>query len=281
MRELPASDITNTVARLCIEANYFLPDDVQGALERSLAEEVSPAGKDVLEQLLVNARIACAERVPICQDCGTAVVFLELGQDVHVSGGDLCDAVQQGVAKGYREGFLRKSIVDPPIFQRKNTGDNTPAIIHTEIVKGDKLHIRFMAKGGGSENVSALGTLTPSQGAKGVADFVVAAVEKGGSNPCPPIVVGVGVGGTADKACILAKKALLRPLGSANPNPDFAALEQEIFARVNNLGIGPAGFGGKITALGVQIEDFPCHIASLPMAVSIACHADRHKEATL
>jgi fumarate hydratase subunit alpha len=281
MRIIQTDLIKDTVAKLCIEASYFLPEDVERALQSGLTIETSPAGRDVLKQLLLNAHIASDERCPICQDTGTAIIFLDLGQDVRIEGGDLYEAIQDGVRIGYREGYLRKSIVDPPIFQRKNTGDNTPAVIHTEIVPGEKARIRLMAKGGGSENVSALGTLTPSQGAKGVADFVVAAVEKGGSNPCPPIVVGVGIGGTADKACLLAKQALFRPLGSENPNPDFADLEKEIFTRVNNLGIGPAGFGGRVTALGVSIEYFPCHIASLPMAVSIACHADRHKEATI
>ncbi len=281
LREIEAQAITREVKRLCMEANYFLPEDVWAALDHSLEIEDSPEGRDVLRQLLENASIARDEQAPICQDCGTAVVFLELGQEVHVTDGDLNEAVQEGVRQGYQEGYLRKSIVDPPIFQRRNTRDNTPAVIHTEIVPGDHLAIKLMAKGGGSENVSALGTLTPAMGAKGVADFVVATVEKGGSNPCPPVVVGVGVGGTPDQACLLAKKALFRPLGQPNPDPQFAALEQEALQRINDLGIGPAGFGGRVTALAVHMEAFPCHIASLPMAVSIACHADRHKEATL
>ncbi|MCL4534508.1 MAG: fumarate hydratase [Bacteroidetes bacterium] len=281
MREIDAQAITAEVARLCVEANYFLTEDVWEALRRSLEVEESPEGKDVLQQLLENARIAHDEQVPICQDCGTAIVFLELGQEAHIVGGDLNEAVQEGVRRSYQEGYLRKSIVDPPIFQRKNTRDNTPAVIHTEIVPGDRLKIMFMAKGGGSENVSALGMLTPAQGAKGVADFVVAAVEKGGSNPCPPVVVGVGVGGTADQACLLAKKALFRRLGEPNPDPQFAALEKDVLQRVNATGIGPAGFGGRVTALAVHIEALPCHIASLPMAVNVACHADRHKEAVL
>nr|MDA8188449.1 fumarate hydratase [Dehalococcoidales bacterium] len=254
MRELDVNDITGTVARLSIEANYFLPQDVIESLQRSLAIEESDVGKDVLEQLLQNARIAENEKMPICQDCGLTVVFLEIGQDVHLVGGDLYAAVNEGVRQGYKEGYLRKSIADPPIFDRPNTKDNTPAVIYTDIVPGDRVKITVVPKGGGSENMSALGMLTPSQGEKGVIDFVVRTVEKAGSNPCPPIIVGIGIGGTSDRAMLLAKKALLRPVGRPNEDPKFAELESKILAAVNDLGIGPQGLGGRVTALAAHIE---------------------------
>lgn len=281
MREISNQDITRAVARLCIEVNYYLPEDVWEALRQAEKTEESPAGKDVLRQLLENAQIAKDESVPICQDCGTALVFVELGQDVHIVGGDLYAAVQEGIRQGFKEGYLRKSMVYPPLFQRTNTQDNTPAVIHTDIVPGDKVKITVMVKGAGSENMSALGMLTPAQGAKGLVDFVVGAVERAGSNPCPPVVVGVGIGGTADHASFLAKKALLRKLGQPHSDPKFAALEKDILERVNATGIGPAGFGGRVTALAVHVEPFAAHIASLPVAVNIVCHADRHKEVVL
>ena len=281
MRELDVNEITRTVARLSIEANYFLPKDVLASLQQSLRVEESDVGKDVLEQLLQNASIAENEKMPICQDCGLTVVFLEIGQDVHLVGGDLYAAVNEGVRQGYKERYLRKSIADPPIFDRPNTKDNTPAVIYTDIVPGENVKITVVPKGGGSENMSALGMLTPSQGEKGVIDFVVRAVEKAGSNPCPPIIVGVGIGGTADRVMLLAKKALLRPVGQPNKDPKFAELEKKILEAVNNLGIGPQGLGGRVTALAVHVEATGAHIASLPVGVNLQCHAARHKEAVL
>ncbi|MBI4318409.1 MAG: fumarate hydratase [Chloroflexi bacterium] len=281
MREINASDIAQTVSRLCTEANYFLPADVLDSLRHSLDAEESPVGKSVLQQLLDNAQIAASEQVPICQDCGLAVVFLELGQDVHVVGGDLNAAVNEGVRRGYIDGYLRKSAVNPPVFERANTKDNTPAVIYTDVVAGERLRIVVVPKGGGSENMSALGMLTPAQGEAGVIDFVVRTVDKAGSNPCPPLVVGVGIGGTSDRAMLLAKRSLLRKVGEPNPDSKMAEIEREILRRVNALGIGPQGFGGTITALAVHVESFPAHIASLPVAVNLQCHAARHKEAIL
>lgn len=281
MREISARQITETVARLCQEANFNLPGDVVAALERARASEVSPEAREALDQLLKNAGIAREEGVPLCQDCGYTIVFLELGQDCRVVGGDLYAAVHEGVRRGYGEGFLRKSIVDPPILQRANTGDNTPALVHTDVVPGDRLRVMVMPKGGGSENMSALAMLTPAQGVKGVVDFVVGTVDRAGSNPCPPIILGVGIGGTADYAMLLAKKALLRQVGEPNADPQIAQIEKEMLDRVNALGIGAQGYGGLITALAVHIETYPAHIASLPVAVSIQCHSARHKEAVL
>jgi len=281
MRDIESTKITETVARLCQEANFDLGEDVLDALKRARDNEESPLGRQVLEQILANANIAHEERIPICQDCGTAVIFLEVGQDAHIVGGDLYAAVEEGVRQGYKQGYLRKSIVRQPFSARVNTKDNTPAIIHTEIVAGDRLHITVMPKGGGSENMSRLTVLTPAKGRQGVIDFAVQAVEEAGSNPCPPIIVGVGIGGTADKATILAKKALLRRVGEPHTDPEVAELEREILERVNNLGIGPQGFGGRTTALAVHAEVFPTHIASLPVAVNLQCHAARHKEAVL
>jgi len=281
VREIESARITETVARLCQEANFDLGEDVLDSLKRARDEEESPLGRQVLEQILGNASIAREERAPICQDCGTAVVFLEVGQDAHITGGDLYAAVEEGVRQGYEQGYLRKSIVGQPYSARINTKDNTPAIIHTEMVEGDRLHITVMPKGGGSENMSRLAMLTPAKGRQGVIDFIVKAVEEAGSNPCPPVIVGVGIGGTADKATILAKKALLRRVGEPHADPEIAELEREILERVNSLGIGPQGFGGRITALAVHVEVFPSHIASLPVAVNLQCHAARHKEAVL
>ncbi|MBI2954719.1 MAG: fumarate hydratase [Chloroflexi bacterium] len=281
MKEIDIKDITRTVARMSIEANFFLPADVLDSLHKALADEESDGGKEVLEQLLQNASIAETEGIPLCQDCGLTVVFLEVGQDVHIVGGDLYAAIDEGVRQGYKDGYLRKSIAEPPIFDRPNTKDNTPAVIYTDVVPGENLKITIVPKGGGSENMSALGMLTPAVGEKGVVDFVVRAVEEAGSNPCPPVIVGVGIGGTADRAMLLAKKALLRPVGQPNSDPRFAELEKEILTGVNNLGIGPQGFGGRVTALAVHIETTGAHIASLPVGVNIQCHAARHKEAVL
>jgi fumarate hydratase subunit alpha len=279
MREIGFEKIVETVSRLFIEANTELGEDVLDAIRKAKDMEESPTGKEVLAELLENARIAKEEQVPMCQDTGLAVVFVEMGQDVHIVGGHLYEAIQEGVRRGYRDGYLRKSACHP--FTRANTGDNTPAIIHMELVPGDRLKIIAMPKGGGSENMSAVAMLTPSVGKPGIMDYVVKRVKEAGSNPCPPVIVGVGIGGTLEKAAILAKKALLRRLGSSNPDPELDQMERELLERINDLGIGPQGYGGRITALGVFIEMMPCHIASLPVAVNIQCHAARHKEAVL
>jgi fumarate hydratase subunit alpha len=281
LRELNVKEITEAVARLCQEANYSLPEDVMAALQQALASEQSPIGKQTLEQLIENARMAKAEQLAICQDCGATVVYLEVGQDVHIAGGGLYDAVNEGVRLGYEAGYLRKSMVKQPFSSRVNTKDNTPAIIHTDIVPGDKVKITIVPKGGGSENMSRLFMLTPSKGRQGIIDSVIKAVEEAGSNPCPPIIVGVGIGGTAEKAMELAKKSLLRKVGDHNSDPEVADLEKELFIRINALGIGPQGYGGTVTALGVNIDTFPAHIASMPLAVNLQCHAARHKEAVL
>lgn len=274
LREIKASKIIKVVSKMCIEANCELGEDVLTALRESLKKEESPLGKRVIKKLLKNAEIAKEERIPICQDTGIAVFFLELGQEVHIVG-DLKEAINQGVRIGYRRGYLRKSVVGHP-FLRKNTSDNTPAVIHTEIVPGDKLKIIFFPKGAGSENMSEAKALKPAEGKEGVKRFVLKVVREAGSNPCPPIIVGVGVGGTLESSALLSKKALLRPVGEDSPLRDIAKLERELLKEVNNLGIGPQGLGGKVTALAVNIEVFPCHIASLPVAVNIGCWVNRH-----
>jgi len=281
MKEIKARDITSTIARLCKEANFFLGEDVLAALRRARDEEESPIARQVLDQILENAAIAAREEMPLCQDCGLAIVFIEQGQDVHISGGDLYEAVNEGVRQGYAEGYLRKSVVGQPFSARANTKDNTPAIIHTEIVPGDQLKIIVAPKGGGSENMSRFTVLKPAQGRQGVVDFVVNAVEEAGSNPCPPTIIGVGIGGSAEKAMILAKKALLRIVGEPSPDPETAELERELLQRINASGIGAGGVGGRITSLAVHIETSPAHIASLPVAVNIQCHSAHHKEAVL
>lgn len=275
MREIAAGIITENVKNACIEAARNLPDDVLDALKRSLEIEESPAGRDVLEQLIENARIARTEQMPICQDTGIALVFVELGQDAHIVGGDLNDAINEGVRQGYDEGYLRKSIARHPL-DRKNTGDNTPAVIHTEIVPGDRVKITIAPKGGGCENMSAAKMLTPADGFEGVKRFVVETVRDAGPNPCPPIIVGVGLGGTLEKAALLSKKAILRRVGEPSANPKDAEIERELFVAVNDTGVGPAGYGGRVTALAVHVESYPCHIASLPVAITIQCHAARH-----
>ena len=281
MKEIQVADVTQTVARLCQEANFFLGEDVVASLNSAKVTEESEVARQVLDQLLENARISAAEQIPLCQDCGAAVVFLDLGQDVHITGGDLYDAVAAGVKLGYDKGYLRKSMVKQPFSARVNTKDNTPPIIHTQIVPGDTLKITVAPKGGGSENMSQFTVLKPAQGRQGIIDFVVKAVDQAGSNPCPPVIVGVGIGGTAEKTMNLAKRALLREIGQPNPDHEVAELEAEILRRVNALGIGPQGFGGRITALAVHIETFPAHIASMPVAVNLQCHSARHKEAVL
>jgi len=281
VREVTCEEIIVATSRLCIEANYDLGEDVLSAFESARTTEPSPLGRDVLDQLLKNAEIAHTERVPMCQDTGLAVIFVELGQEVHIVSGDFQEAIHEGVRRGYEDGYLRKSSVNPPYGERKNRGDNTPAIIHTDIVPGDRLKITVAPKGGGSENMSFLNMMTPSAGRQGIIDFVTDCVDKAGAKPCPPIIVGVGIGGTVDKVTQLAKRALLRPLGEPNSDPEHAALEQEILKRVNALGIGPLGMGGGTTALAVHVETHPCHIASMPVAVNMQCHAARHKSAII
>jgi fumarate hydratase subunit alpha len=279
MREIHISQITTAVRNLCIDANTHLGEDVLEAFAQAIDQEASPTGKDILEKLVINARIAREEGIPICQDTGFAVVFVEIGQEVHLVGGDLKEAINEGVRQGYQEGYLRKSVCHP--FTRKNTGDNTPAVIHQDIVAGDGLKLIVAPKGGGSENMSRVTMLTPAVGIQGIKDFVVQRVKESGANPCPPTIVGVGIGGTFETAALLAKKALLRPLGSENSDPELAALEQELYAEINALGIGPQGLGGRITSLAVHVNMMESHIASLPVAVNIQCHAARHKEIEL
>jgi fumarate hydratase subunit alpha len=279
IRTINAADITSAVARLCGEADLLLPADVKAALENSRSNEESPVGREILTRLLENAEIAATESMPICQDCGLAVVFVDVGQDAHITGGDLTQAVNQGVREGYEKHFLRKSVCHP--FTRANTGDNTPAVVHTRLVPGDKVQIWVVPKGGGSENMSKVFLLTPAQGLEGVKKMVLDTVEAAGPNPCPPIIVSVAIGGTFDEAALRAKRSLLRELGSTNPNPEAAALEKELLAMVNNTGIGPAGLGGNTTCLGVFVDIKECHIASLPVAINVQCHAARHKEVVL
>lgn len=276
MREIDVKLITEKVRDLCMEANTDLGEDVLEAFDRAIQKEESSLGVEILKELKENARIARDEKVAICQDTGFAVVFIELGQEVHLVGGGLKEAIFEGVRQGYRDGYLRKSICHP--FTRENTGDNTPAIIHTEIVPGDQVQITVAPKGGGSENMSRVVMLTPSDGIEGIKRYVVQRVKESGSNPCPPTIVGVGIGGTFEVAAFLAKKSLLRPLGSKNQDPELDKLESEILEEINKLGIGPQGLGGRTTSLAVHVLMMPCHIASFPLAVNIQCHAQRHKE---
>jgi fumarate hydratase subunit alpha len=280
MREIEVKRIKDTVKDLAIKANYELSEDVLYALNEALKKERSQTGREILRQLIQNADIARKERYPICQDTGLAIVFIELGQDARIVGGSLTEAVNEGVSIGYKEGFLRRSVVSGP-FIRKNTNDNTPAIIHTEVVPGDKIKITFTAKGGGCENVSAYKMFKPTAGKGEIEDFVIETVKNAGANPCPPIIVGIGIGGNQEVSALLAKKANLREVGRSNSNKDTAMMEKEILNRINNLGIGPEGLGGTITALAVHIETAPCHIASLPVTVNIDCHAHRVKEAVI
>lgn len=275
MREIHVEEIRDNVARICIDAAYNLSDDVLTAFDRAVEIETEPQAKEILELLKENARIAHEEHIPICQDTGIAVFFVEIGQDLRIRNGFIEDAINEGVRKGYREGYLRKSVVDP--LTRKNTGDNTPAVIYTELVPGDELKITFLPKGAGSENMSSIRMLRPTEGVEGIKAFVLDCVMRAGANPCPPVVVGVGIGGSFEKAAILAKKALARPVGSPNAKLDLARLEMDLLKAINKTGIGPEGLGGKVTAMAVHVETFPCHIASLPVAVNINCHAARHK----
>lgn len=279
-RTITTDKITDLVEKLCIEANCHLTQDIFGCLQSCSACEVSPLGREILGTLVENARVAREQTAPICQDTGMTVVFLRIGQDVHIAGGVLEDAINEGVRRGYEKGCLRKSVVGDPI-ERVNTKDNTPAVIHYEVVAGDEFHIVVAPKGFGSENMSGLRMLKPSQGLQGVKDFVVQTVSDAGANPCPPIIVGVGIGGTMEKSALLSKQALLIPLGERNPRPALAELELELLEQINNLGIGPAGFGGSTTALDVHVLTYATHIAGLPVAVNIGCHATRHAEGTL
>ncbi len=280
MRDIHVSAIADAVKKLCMEANCDLEPDMLRAFDRALQTERSAAGKQVLTILKQNAELARTKRIPYCQDTGTVVCFVDLGQDVHVTGGGLVDAINEGVRQGYTEGYLRASIVRSP-FDRVNTGDNTPAVIHLNVVPGAVLHVMLMAKGGGCENRSKYKMLTPAEGVAGVKDFIVECVKTAGPDACPPLVIGVGVGGTFEKSAILSKKALFRELGSPNPDPMLDALEKELLEKANRLGIGPQGYGGDTTAFGIHILAYPCHITSLPVAVTIECHAHRHKEVTL
>lgn len=281
MREIPAEEITAAVAKLAVEACCDLPKEMKAALEKARAAEPSPVGRDILDQLLENADIAQREQVPICQDTGLAVVFADIGQDVHITGGDFEEAVNKGIHQGYVDGFLRKSSVEEPLFERRNTKDNTPAIIHTRIVPGDKIRLRLAPKGAGSENKSVLKMLVPADGIEGVRKVILDAIKAAGPNSCPPMVVGVGLGGNMELACLCAKRAAARDIGTHNPDPRYAAFEDELLELINKTGIGPQGLGGETTAVAVHVEWAPTHIASLPVAVNINCHAARHGEAVL
>ncbi len=281
MREISVSRLTEAVKSLFLEANYVIGADIESAVQAAKEGEASPTTVSVLEQILENYAIAKEERIAICQDTGMAVLFIEIGQDVHFVGGDFTKAIDEGVRQAYREGYLRKSVVSDPLYDRKNTGDNTPAVLHISIVSGDKVHILATAKGFGSENMSAIKMLVPADGEEGVLNFITDTVRRAGPNPCPPVVVGVGIGGTFEQAAEMAKKATARPLNTANADSRYAALEDKALKRINALGIGAAGIGGKTTALKVNIDFAPTHIAGMPVAVNICCHAARHAEMTI
>jgi len=281
VKEIKAQDIARAVAGLCQQANYELGDDVLAALKEARQKEESPLAKDALDKIIENAVIASKESLPLCQDCGTAVVFLEIGQDVHITGGDINEAITEGVCQGYTRGYLRKSMVNKPFSARINSGDNTPPVVHIRIVPGSQLRIVVMPKGGGAENMSRLVMLKPGAGSKGIIDAVVKTVDAAGGSPCPPLIIGLGIGATVERAMLLAKEALLRKLGESNPDPEIARLEKDILDKVNELGIGALGLGGRITAMAVHAEVLPTHIASLPVAVNLQCHSARHKEAIL
>lgn len=281
IRRIKAGTVTETVKKLFMDCNYYIGDDITAALKNGLECEKSPVGKSVLSQLLENNEIAAREQIPLCQDTGMAVLFVEYGDKVVIEDGGFEDAVMQGVREAYDEGYLRKSVVSDPVFDRKNTGDNTPAVIHTRIVSGDKIKILAGGKGFGSENMSAVAMLTPSKGVEGVKAFVLDTVRKAGPNPCPPMVVGIGIGGTFEKAAQLAKKATLRAIDTSNEDERYAKLEEELLDSINKMGFGPAGLGGSTTAIGVNIETYPTHIAGMPVAVNICCHAARHKSTVI
>ena len=280
MREIDTYAVVNAVEKLCIDANYYLNEDILNALQIGRIEEISDTGANVLSQLVENASLARDKQMAICQDTGMAVIFVEIGQDVHLSGGNITDAINEGVRRGYKKGYLRNSVVKDPV-ERVNTGDNTPAVIHYDIVDGENVKITVAPKGFGSENMSGVKMLKPSDGLDGIRSYILEVVDKAGPNPCPPIVVGVGIGGTMEKAALLAKKALLRPINESSEKEYLRKLEFEILNAINNMGIGPSGLGGRITALGVNIEAYPTHIAGLPVAVNISCHATRHAEVVL
>lgn len=279
MRQISTKVITAAVKEAAVRANYELGSDVTDAFRAALEKEQSPVGKEIINKLIENAEIARRERIPICQDTGLAIIFAEIGQDVNIVGGSFRDAVEQGIREGYKEGYLRKSVCDP--FTRKNTGDNTPVIIHLELVPGERLTLWVVPKGGGSENMSRLFMLPPSAGWKGIKEKVLQTVLEAGPNPCPPTIIGVGIGGNFEESAILAKKSLLRHLGAPNPDPELASKEQELIEEINKTGVGPQGLGGRITSLAVHMLVMPCHIASLPLAVNIQCHASRHEEIAL
>lgn len=279
MKEVHVDQITAALEKLFIDANYDLSQNVCEAIEKAVDKEESPVGKEVLRELIKNADLARSERIPICQDTGMAVTFIEVGQDVHIVGGSLVEAVNEGVRRGYGKGYLRKSACHP--FTRKNTGDNTPAILHTKIVPGDRIKITVLPKGGGSENYGSVRMLVPSEGKEGMKALVLEMVNKGGPNPCPPIIVGVGIGGNFETSALLSKEALMEPVGKRNEDPEIAAIEEELLSEINKTGIGPQGYGGTVTALDVHVKMMPCHIASLPVAVNIQCHAHRIKETVI
>jgi len=281
MRELHVDEIIKSVRALSMETNYFLGNDVIEKMKENRENENSDTAKNVMDILLDNYEQAAKLKMPICQDTGISVIFVEIGQDLHIIGGDLRKALNEGVKQGYKDGFLRKSIVDDPVFLRKNTTDNTPAVIHFDIVEGDSLKITFAPKGGGSENMSSLQMMKPTQGINAIKKFVIDTVTDAGSNPCPPIVVGIGIGGTFERSAFLAKKSLMRELNVPHPNPDWGGIEEELLEKINKIGIGPQGLGGRTTALAVRILAEPCHIASMPVAINIQCHASRHKSIIL
>ena len=280
MRIIGARQIADTIAQLCMDANYHLGADMLAAFDRAVQTERSPAGREALTMLKENARIARTERLPYCQDTGFVICFADIGQDLHITGGLLEDAINEGVRRGYTQGYLRASIVEGP-FRRKNTGDNTPAVVHTQLVPGDRLSLRLMAKGGGCENRSQFKMCTPAEGLEGAKAFILDCIRNAGPDACPPLIAGVGIGGTFEKAALLSKRALFRDIGTPNPDAELTALEHEILNEANTLGIGPQGYGGDTTAFAIHINTYPCHIASLPVAVTIECHAHRHQSAVL
>jgi len=281
MRKIKVSQIKDKIKELFLKANYHIDQDLMHRLEEALQEETSPIGKSVLQMIIKNNKIASSEEIAICQDTGLSVLFIELGQEVQLTDGNFSEAINQGVKEAYQEGYLRKSVVDDPVFERKNTKTNTPAIIYTDIVSGDKVKFTVMPKGFGSENMSTLGMLKPADGPEGIVNFIVETVKKAGPNPCPPTIIGVGIGGTADKAIVIAKKAIARKMGRHNQNEKYAAMEKEALEKINNSGIGPAGLGGKTTSLAINIDYLPTHIAGMPVAVNVCCHAARHAEGIL
>jgi fumarate hydratase subunit alpha len=281
MNKIKSTKIKDKVKELFLKANYHINQDLMKLLQQAQRKETSPIGKYVLNMIIKNNKIASSEEIAICQDTGLAVIFVEVGQEVRLIDGDFTEAINQGVKEAYQEGYLRKSVVDDPVFERKNTKTNTPAVIYTDIVPGDKIKLLVIPKGFGSENMSTIAMLKPADGEKGIIDFVVETVKKAGPNPCPPTIIGVGIGGTIDKAMVIAKKAIIRKIGQSNKNSKYASLEKEILTKINNLGIGPAGLGGNITSLAVHIDYLPTHIAGLPVAVNVCCHAARHAEGIL